>query len=362
MSVFKIFPSKDTTIYSSQSTINAGRDEILEISAINNSDTLRTVEGLEDIRRTLIQFDNKDLQNITSLTTGSFSASLKMYLAYASALPLSYTINCYPVYQDWVMGTGKFADQPNPKNGASWYTWNDIQDWSLAGDQSYLYTTGGGTWNATYSGSQTFDYISNKDLNMDVSSIVRAWLTGSIANHGFLLKHSSSVELDASSSISTKFFSMDTHTIYPPCLEIKWDDSTYNTGSVHNSIVTQDDFILISENNIENYEEGTKYKMKFKVRDRFPTRTFTTSSDYLTWKFLPSQSYWGIQDYKTKEMIIDFDDNFTKLSADSNGNYFYLYTNGLQPERSYKVIIKTVLNNTQEVVVVDNDIIFKVNR
>ena len=61
-------------------------------------------------------------------------------------------------------------------------------------------------------------------------------------------------------------------------------------------------------------------------------------------------------------MIVNFDTEYTKLSADSNGNYFNLYTNGLQPERSYKVLVKTQLINTDEEVIVDDDIIFKVVR
>ena len=124
MSVYKIFPLKDATIYSGKPTINAGRDEVLEISSINSSDAIGVTEGLDDIRRTLIQFSNEDINLIYSLVSGSqpYETRLKLYLAYASALPQDYTIECWPVSQSWVMGTGKFADSPNPKNGVSWYT------------------------------------------------------------------------------------------------------------------------------------------------------------------------------------------------------------------------------------------------
>lgn len=366
MSVYKIFPNQDTTIYSGLPTINAGRDEVLEISSINNSNAIGVITGADDIRRTLIAFSDEDIQTIQEFATGSFEVHLKMYLAYASALPQDYTIECYPVSQSWVMGTGKLADSPNPKNGASWYSvgaYGETSLWdNVAGTQAYLYTTGGGTWNASYSASQSFDYIADKDLDIDVTSIVDKWFSGSIPNYGLLLKLTGSLELSPSSSLETKFFSVDTHTIYPPCLEMRWDDSVYSTGSTSVGVVTSDDFILLAENNIGDYKEGNKYRLKFKVRDRFPARNFSTSSEYLNWKYLPQQTYWAIQDYKTKEMIVDFDTKYTKLSADSNGNYFTVYTNGLQPERSYKVLIKTVLTGTEEEVIVDNDIIFKVVR
>jgi hypothetical protein len=367
MSVYKIFPSKDATIYSNQPTINAGRDEVLEISSINNPEFIGATEGYDDIRRTLIQFADEDLELIKTLTSGSiFSSNLKLYLANASALPLDYTIECYPLAQSWVMGTGKFPDNPNPKNGVSWYTtgpyregiiWNDI-----IYTHDYLYTTGGGTWNASYSGSQEFIYTSDKDLDINVTSIVDQWLSGSIPNYGFILKQADSLELSPSSSLETKFFSVDTRTIYPPCLEVKWDDSTYNTGSNTNGVIATDDFILLAENNVETYKEDTIYRFKFKTRDRFPIRNFTTSSEYLNWKYLPEQSYWAIQDYKTTETIIDFDNSFTKISANNTGNYFTVYMNGLQPERSYKILVKTILEDTNEEIIIDNDIIFKVGR
>lgn len=363
MAVYKVFPNKDATIYSGLPTINAGRDEILEVSSINNSNAIGVNVGADDIRRALIMFSDEDLQTIRSYASSSFNAKLRLYLAYASALPQNYTIECYPISQSWVMGTGKLADSPNPKNGVSWYTVDSVTDWAATGGtRSYLYTSGGGVWNATYSGSQSFDYIANKDLNLDVTSIVDRWFSGSIPNYGVVVKQASSIELNPSSSIETKFFSMDTHTIYPPCLEFKWDDSNYNTGSTNVGIISSDDFVVLSENNLGKFKEDDKYRFKLRARDRFPVRNFTTSSEYLNWKYLPPESYWAIQDYKTKEMIVDFDTNYTKVSANSTGNYFTVYMNGLQPERSYRVLVKTILPSSQEEVVTDNEIIFKVER
>lgn len=367
MSVYKIFPSQDATIYSSNPTYNAGRDEVLEISSINNNEFIGTTVTGDDIRRALIQFSNTDLTTLNTLKTGySYEVWLRMFLANASALPQDYSIVCNPISQSWVMGTGKFADAPNPQNGVSWFTLggsSDPANWgTLSNTRAYLYTTGGGTWNAAYSASQSYNYIADKDINMNVTSIVNAWTNSTIPNYGFILRLTGSLELTPSSSIETKFFSMDTHTIYPPCLELRWDDSVYNTGSANNGIITSDDFVLLAENNLGDYKEGSQYNIKFKARDRFPARNFTTSSEYLNWKFLPTQTYWAIQDYKSKEIIIDFDTTYTKLSANSNGNYFTLYTNGLQPERSYKILVKTFLSGSNETVVIDNDIIIKVGR
>ena len=57
-------------------------------------------------------------------------------------------------------------------------------------------------------------------------------------------------------------------------------------------------------------------------------------------------------------MIVDFDSNYTKISADNNGSYFDVYMNSFQPERHYRLLIKTTIDNST--VVLDNKNIFKV--
>jgi hypothetical protein len=59
-------------------------------------------------------------------------------------------------------------------------------------------------------------------------------------------------------------------------------------------------------------------------------------------------------------MVVDFDDNFTKISCDEKGNYFDIYMSGLQPERYYRILIKSVIDGTTAVI--DNNNIFKVVR
>jgi hypothetical protein len=45
-------------------------------------------------------------------------------------------------------------------------------------------------------------------------------------------------------------------------------------------------------------------------------------------------------------MIVDFDENFTKISCDSVGNYFTLYTTGLEINRYYRLLVKTKIFST----------------
>ena len=59
-------------------------------------------------------------------------------------------------------------------------------------------------------------------------------------------------------------------------------------------------------------------------------------------------------------MIIDFDTNATKVSCNGTSSFFDVYMDGLQPERYYRILIKTELQGST--VVVDNQNIFKVVR
>ena len=352
MAVYKIFPEKDAFILSQYPAQNTGRDEVLEVSNLNGINVDSSAAGdLPAVKRSLIQFNSTDISNVITNKIGdaAFQSNLNLYLANAGNLPLDYTIEAYPVTQSWDMGTGKVSDSPKTTNGVSW-TWRTESG-------SGAWATEGGDWITTTSGSQTFTYVSNKDISMDVTNIVQLWNSGSIDNNGFIIKLDDSIEFSAS-YVETSYFSVDTHTIYPPDLEFKWDDSTYSTTLTQ---VTSSDFVAKVTNLKSEFEDTSVYKFKVKARDTFPTRAFQTSSVYLDAKALPTSSYWGLKDVKTGEMVVDFDTNYTKISADNNSNYFTVYMDGLEPERYYQIAIKTVVED-ETLVIEDQTNYFKVVR
>ena len=367
MAVYKIFPTADATIYSRFPVKNTGLDEVLEVSAKNNSTLVDYSVDIDpagpisndDIRRSLILFSDADLNTIKSYSTGSWKAGLKLYLANAENLSTTYSLEIRQVSSSWQMGTGKYNDFPDTVNGVSWYSPTSYvtasNSWVNA---SYFLTPGGGNWSGSYA-TQSYTYKDAKDINVDVTSIVDSWFSGS-QNSGFIVKHPTNVENYSGSFVALSFFSVDTHTIYPPTLEMKWDDSVYTTGSL--SVLNNNNFVLSLENNTGTYKyDTTKYRFRINSRDKYPTRTFTTSSIYNVNKALPQASYWSLQDVKSEETIVEFDSTYTKISCDATSSYFDLYMAGLEPERYYKILIKTVLP-TGESIDVDNDYIFKIIR
>ena len=169
------------------------------------------------------------------------------------------------------------------------------------------------------------------------------WYNNEIENNGFIIQLSGSTDdvLSTGSLYTMNFFSRDTNTIYPPYLELKWDDSTWNTGSL--VTITDDNVLVTLGNNKEEYRETEYAKIRVYTRKRYPTRTFTTASLYAYNNSLPQTSYYSVIDLDTNETIIDFDSTATKLSSDSTSNYFNLYMNGLEPDRYYKILIKTII-------------------
>lgn len=368
MAVYKIFPASDATMYSKFPSQNTGLDEILEVAVKNNSDYNNPVSSIpqevistDDIRRCLIRFSEADLIKIKSFATGSWQAGLKLYLANAENLSVTYSVEVRQVSQSWDMGTGQFQDSPEVRNGVCWYStssyFTSSSTWD-ANSSKYYITPGGGSWTNLIS-TQSFDYNSNKDLNVDVTSIVNSWFSGSSQNNGFLVKLPIAIESSSVSYLGLSFFSVDTHTIYPPTLEMRWDDSSY-TGSLPE--IKNSDFVVTLANNQKEYRyDSDKVKFRINARDKYPVRTFTTASLYTTNKRLPVESYWAIQDYKTTDMIVDYDIKYTRISYDQTSSFATVYMGGLQPERYYKFLIRTNLPSG-ETIDIDNDCIFKITR
>ena len=201
---------------------------------------------------------------------------------------------------------------------------------------------------------------------MDVTDIVKTWYSSSynipgtyteIENNGFILKWSDEIEFDSNLSIQPKmqFYSVDTNTIYPPQLEIKWRDYKYSTNL---PIISTPDLYLAIDNNQGVFYSESINQFRINCRPEFPTRTFQTASIYTDNFALPEESYYAIKDLDTNEFVIDFDSEFTQISCDSTGSYFTLYMNGLEPERYYEILIQTTVDGNT--IVKDDQYYFKV--
>lgn len=371
MAVYKLFPEKDATIYSEYQTMNTGRDEILEIASYFKND-------LTYVARTLTQFNSTELTDVINTYVSSstrsatdFSASLRLFLASADELPDDYTLEAWPIYvgsnNSWRRGTGKYGDNPIVDDGASWlYTQSSGSGpWGSTTYVTQSYSgseQSGGSWytaslSRDFTSTQTHTVVSTHDVNIDVTEGTKAHYNSEIANAGFIVKFTGSLEFQSTDYMVLRYFSTNTNTIYPPHLEIKWDDHV--TGSAL-SEVSDPNVVIKIKNNRGKYADDGLQKFDLHVRPKYPTRTFATSSAYLDNYYLPYESYWGIRDENTEEMVVDFDSTYTKISRSDTGNYFNVHMGGLQPERYYRVLIKTTIDGST--VITDENLVFKVIR
>lgn len=365
MAIYKLFPTQDTTLYSMYPDKNTGLDEILDISLTVNG----TPYPAPQANRFLIQFSDEEINDviINKISGSQWQANLKCFAAEVSGLNQNTTVEVYPVSQSWNMGTGKYVYNPEVNNGASWNykNYSSGSVWTTGTFNqgttgSYASISGGGTWYVTQSlsGSQQFDFYSSKDLNINVTNIVKAWNSGSYVNNGLIIKQKDEFINNINVQPKINYFSIDTHTIYPPCLEFKWNDCIINTGSSTLTTINVQPFtVSINENSGIFYPESIN---KFRVYStpEYPIRVWSTSSLYTKNYYLPEESYYAIKDLDTNEYVIDFDDVYTKLSIDDLSNYFTLYMDGLEPERYYKILIKTIYNN--QVIIIDDNYYFKI--
>jgi hypothetical protein len=381
MAYYFIYPEKDTTIYSHPYRKDLNTGIVGTLSLDSEKDGIDN--DLYYPSRFLIQFKDSDITSvIQNKITGSFSASLITYATeFSQNLPKTQTIELYPLSQSWENGTDRYLEHPYNNgvisNGVSWlYTDNGTtktrwETGSGAFTGSFSGSNGGGGVWFTGSGfefSQSFDITQNLDIDLNITSLIQKYSSSifasqtyptGIPNNGFIIKRTNDVFNNASNQGSLKYFSLNTHTIFSPTLAIKWDDSSYITSSGAN-ILTKGKIQLNVSNNKQEYRPAEEYTFRINAREQYPTRTFTTSSNYLNINYLNSASYYSIEDYTSKEVIIPFDTEFTKLSADVDGMYFKLYMDGLQPERYYRLLIRH--DNNDGIFIYDDDTFFKVVR
>lgn len=357
-----IYPQQDATIYNDYQEYNTGGDEILDIiktyfSGSNFSEP--------NYSRALIKFNIDYVsQSIQSGEIGSEKFYLNLKLAWAvknKNTPV--TLYIYPVSNSWEEGSGKRLILDSDFHGVTWLYRDSetLSEWNQTGSDfisaSYYEVS-----TSLFDNNNTFQengyYINEiSDIRVDVSNIVKSWLSSSIDNNGFLLKLSN---YDENSNIDIgkfSFYSLNSNTVNIPKLEVVWDDIIYDSGTLQ-QIDINDSFIYFK--NIKNsYSNKGIYKFDIGVRETYPTKSYSTDNQYITNKILPMTSYYSIVDNVTEETIVPFD-NYSKLSCNTNGNYFNLNLKGFFPERYYKIKIKSVSGSNEQYY--DNNYIFKVIR
>jgi len=353
MAYYFMTASKDATVYLQQPNQNTGLDEILEISKLYYG-------NIKDIAHALLKFEVGYLSaSLSNNTLKMNEATLVLKETKSEEVPLEYTIYANAVSGAWEMGKGTRFDNIST-TGVTWnYREGDSKlDWLQnnfnSGTTASVNNGVGGTWWTAYQASQGFNY-QTADINMDVKSLLKSWMSGSIPNDGIILRHASAKEVDTQDYGSIKVFSKETNTIYQPKIRIGWDDQIYLTGSL-NALTSED--IKIGVTNLKTeIKVGTTPKIRIFTRELYPIKTFVKQFAYSTLHYLPATSYYQIKDFASDDIIIPFSD-YSKISCDETGNYINLNLSNWEAGRTYKIEFKIDMNGNIQYF--DEDITFSI--
>lgn len=356
MGVYRTLLKKDAFITTQYPDANTGVDEILSLGSETISDGTRVVQ------RILVEPDLDSINSfIASNAITDYKAILKINNAVASAIPESLVVNAFPIKTTndlkWVNGVGKLNDVPKDVSGVSWKTITGIENdtWAIVSGSEYNFpeestgsidvVVGGGSWltGSAFATSQSFELGDSLDISLDVTNFISASISGSLFNNGLLLKLDDGVE-NSTRNYKLDFFSKETNTVFSPQLHILWDNQQYETGSL--LALDTSDIVVTSTNLQPVYRPVNNVRLNLHVRPKYPARKFTTSSVYLDKYYLPSDALWSIEDYYTGEVIIDFQDPYTRVNCDVKSPYVNLDLRLLGLERYYKVVVKTVIDGS----------------
>lgn len=238
--IYRVYPNKDTFIsnYGPNSVrktgSNFGSSEILHVYRVapvsGSSNSFNATASYGNI---LSRFDLSPFQQLTASnqapSTGIVYKLRMTDTIHDQTKPTSFDLIIQAVAQDWDEGNGHDVDNFSDSGFANWEKAKSTSYWTVAG------SSGSGPIVTTH-----FD-TGHENIDVDVSPIVNAWLTGGLPNYGFLIKMSSSI-VDYSDRYIKMFHGRETFfKDKRPYIEAEWDDSVRddrnnfvwdNTGSL----------------------------------------------------------------------------------------------------------------------------------
>ena len=229
MAVKRYIATKDNTItdaYKPDLRIratgsNMGASDIVEVNSIYAQAASTSVEKT----RFLMEFptDNitTDRNNADIPASGSVSFYLRIFNAkHHQTLPRNFTLTVAPVSRSWEEGHGvdmeSFADLTHDASGSSWVNAASGTAWTSQGGDFLT--------SSRYDVSFT---DGTEDIEVDVSSLVEAWMAGTITNNGLGVFLTASQETGQGTSYYTKkFFARGSQYFFKrPIIEARWDSS-----------------------------------------------------------------------------------------------------------------------------------------
>jgi len=214
-----LFPAKDTVLFSGSHTSQFKNQNFGNVPLLSLYSSYQLNEDKEEIftSRILIQFDLSEI---------NFCDKAVLVLKNCSSIDIAESLNfkAFPITKEWNEGSSSLDIDEITKddyqtNYASW----------LKASSEVVWDNPGGDTNISYTVSGSIDKAID-DLEIDITTIVNAWLGETIPNYGLLIYLS-----DESLEQKKIFFSLQSKkTINHPVLKIYYDDTLEDDRSWFN--------------------------------------------------------------------------------------------------------------------------------
>lgn len=222
MSIRRYIASKDTTITNAyednlqRRAINAnmGKSDSLEVFYLYN----RVRDNTSEKSRILLQFpieniiSDRQLQLIPD--SGSVQFVLKMSnVAHYNTTPTDFSLVVNALSRSWDEGFGLDMEGYKDSGQANWVSASSTQAWNIDGGDYY---------NAPEFTQHFME--GTEDLEVDITSLVEQWISGSIENHGVIIRFSDSIESGNINYYTKKFSARGSEFFYKkPWIEARYD-------------------------------------------------------------------------------------------------------------------------------------------
>jgi hypothetical protein len=223
MSIKRYVAEKDTTItdafkqnQTSRGVLsNMGASDTLEIFSIYGQVTTSSYEK----SRILVQFPISDIisdrNNNIIAKNGSCQFILKLSNAsHTDSTPENLTISIAPISGAWQEGNGLDMEGYTDVGVANWISASSTSAWTNQGGDTYS------------SSMEVLIENATDDLEVDITSFVESWISGSIPNNGLLISLSSILENNTESYYTKKFFARRSQFFY----KRPWIEARSNTS------------------------------------------------------------------------------------------------------------------------------------
>lgn len=236
MAIKKYIATKDTTITNAfkpnLTTRGTGSNTGMSDSAAVFKIYGQASSGSSELSRALYEFPifsiTSDRASSYIPASGSVSFFLTLYNAeHPFTLPRDYNLVIVPLSRSWDEGHGVDSDEYTDFGYANWEysstSSSGLTAWMTQGGDFHELPYIPGTTLPSYTASFA---VGDEDLEVNITSLVEEWISGTEDNNGVGIKLDSTTEAALSSVYVKKFYTRGSEYFFKrPAIEARWDDS-----------------------------------------------------------------------------------------------------------------------------------------